>query len=163
MCCHLQYETYINFECRRPGNEARYKSGTHCIKCSISVLKSCIDKYYNTSKSIYCALNATLVADTREMYTKCGWQIYVCGTDTCTSAVLSLVHLSFLFRQNLNKLAELVRGELPKLIRNIIGALITIDVHARDIVTQMVHNKVTTLYSTKFEVWIGQSVPFYMS
>ncbi len=42
--------------------------------------------------------------------------------------------------QNLNKLAELVRGKLPKLIRNIIGALITIDVHARDTVTQMVMN-----------------------
>ena len=70
---------------------------------------------------------------------------------TCTPAVnvsLLLVHLSFLLRQNLNKLAELVRGELPKLICNIIGTFITIDVHARDIVTQMVHNKVTTLYST---------------
>ena len=70
---------------------------------------------------------------------------------TCTPAVnvsLSLVHLSFLLRQNLNKLAELVGEELPKLIRNIIGALITIDVHARDIVMPMVHNKVTTLYST---------------
>ena len=41
----------------------------------------------------------------------------------------------------LNKLAELVRGKLPKLVRSIIGALITIDVHARDIVTQMVENK----------------------
>ena len=44
--------------------------------------------------------------------------------------------------QNLNKLAELVRGELPKLCRNVIGALITIDVHARDIVTGMVNNQV---------------------
>ena len=44
--------------------------------------------------------------------------------------------------QNLNKLAELVRGELPKLVRSIIGALITIDVHARDIVTSMVQKKV---------------------
>ena len=61
-------------------------------------------------------------------------------------------HPPFLLCQNLNKLAELVRGELPKLIRNIIGALITIDVHARDIVTQMVRNKVTavTPSNTKF-------------
>ena len=44
--------------------------------------------------------------------------------------------------QNLNKLAELVRGEMPKLSRRVIGALITIDVHARDIVTQMVTNEV---------------------
>ena len=43
---------------------------------------------------------------------------------------------------NLNKLAELVRGVLPKLVRNIIGALITLDVHARDIVTTMVKNEV---------------------
>lgn len=47
-----------------------------------------------------------------------------------------------LYTQNLNKLAELVRGEMPKLSRNVIGALITIDVHARDIVTQMVTNQV---------------------
>ena len=48
--------------------------------------------------------------------------------------------------QNLNKLAELVRGELPKLVRSIIGALITIDVHARDIVTSMVQKKVKNKY-----------------
>ena len=43
---------------------------------------------------------------------------------------------------NLNNLAELVRGVLPKLVRNIIGALITLDVHARDIVSTMVKNEV---------------------
>lgn len=43
---------------------------------------------------------------------------------------------------NLNNLAELVRGVLPKLVRNIIGALITLDVHARDIVSTMVTNEV---------------------
>ncbi|XP_065911794.1 dynein axonemal heavy chain 6-like [Dysidea avara] len=45
--------------------------------------------------------------------------------------------------QNLNRLAELVRGSLPKLVRNIIGALITLDVHARDTVTAMVTNGVS--------------------
>ena len=48
--------------------------------------------------------------------------------------------------QNLNKLAELVRGEMPRLSRRVIGALITIDVHARDIVTQMVTNEVCTYF-----------------
>ena len=48
----------------------------------------------------------------------------------------------YVYTQNLNKLAELVRGEMAKLSRKVIGALITIDVHARDIVTQMVTNKV---------------------
>ena len=48
--------------------------------------------------------------------------------------------------QNLNKLAELVRGELPSLIRKIIGALITLDVHSRDVVTQMVQNKVLIIF-----------------
>ncbi|XP_072318696.1 dynein axonemal heavy chain 6 [Eucyclogobius newberryi] len=42
----------------------------------------------------------------------------------------------------LNALAALVRGHLPSLHRNIITALITIDVHARDIVTDLVHQKV---------------------
>ena len=51
----------------------------------------------------------------------------------------------FCFTQNLNKLAALVRGELPKLTRNILCALITIDVHARDIVTGMVAHQVGSL------------------
>ncbi|XP_029289697.1 LOW QUALITY PROTEIN: dynein heavy chain 6, axonemal [Cottoperca gobio] len=44
----------------------------------------------------------------------------------------------------LNALAALVRGVLPTSHRNIITALITIDVHARDIVTDLVHQKVDT-------------------
>uniref|UniRef100_A0A673UGS7 Dynein axonemal heavy chain 6 n=1 Tax=Suricata suricatta TaxID=37032 RepID=A0A673UGS7_SURSU len=44
--------------------------------------------------------------------------------------------------QRLNALAATVRGSLPKLHRNIITALITIDVHARDIVTELVQAKV---------------------
>ncbi|XP_020606446.1 dynein heavy chain 6, axonemal-like [Orbicella faveolata] len=55
--------------------------------------------------------------------------------------------------QNLNKLAALVRGELPKLTRNILCALITIDVHARDIVTGMVEHQVDNVNS--FE-WVKQ-------
>ena len=38
----------------------------------------------------------------------------------------------------LNNLAALVRTDLPCLHRNIITALITIDVHARDVVSDMV-------------------------
>ena len=44
----------------------------------------------------------------------------------------------FFPKQRLNSLAALVRGELPKLVRNVLGALITIDVHARDIISTMV-------------------------
>ncbi|CAF3110570.1 unnamed protein product [Rotaria sp. Silwood2] len=39
---------------------------------------------------------------------------------------------------DLNKLAALVRQELPQLVRDVCRALITIDVHARDIVSEMV-------------------------
>lgn len=45
--------------------------------------------------------------------------------------------------QDLNKLAAIVRGDLAKLDRAVLCALITIDVHARDMVTEMVHNKVS--------------------
>ncbi|KAM7393703.1 hypothetical protein PAMP_020556 [Pampus punctatissimus] len=51
--------------------------------------------------------------------------------------------------QRLNSLAALVRGQLPTLHRNIITALITIDVHARDIVTDLVRQKVDS--RTNFE------------
>ncbi|KAG5457288.1 MAG: dynein heavy chain, N-terminal region 2-domain-containing protein, partial [Olpidium bornovanus] len=46
--------------------------------------------------------------------------------------------------QNLSGLAGLVRGELTKLQRNILGAVITIDVHNRDIVANMIAANVTT-------------------
>ncbi|XP_012629713.3 dynein axonemal heavy chain 6 [Microcebus murinus] len=49
--------------------------------------------------------------------------------------------------ERLNALAALVRGSLPKLHRNIITALITIDVHARDIVTELVESEVGTVDS----------------
>uniref|UniRef100_A0A670K2Q2 Dynein axonemal heavy chain 6 n=1 Tax=Podarcis muralis TaxID=64176 RepID=A0A670K2Q2_PODMU len=49
------------------------------------------------------------------------------------------------FELRLNALASLVRGILPKLHRNIITALITIDVHARDIVTELVKQKVDSV------------------
>ncbi|PIO16134.1 hypothetical protein AB205_0165430, partial [Aquarana catesbeiana] len=44
--------------------------------------------------------------------------------------------------ERLNALAGLVRGQLPALHRNIITALITIDVHARDIVSDLVKEQV---------------------
>ncbi|KAF6321024.1 dynein axonemal heavy chain 6 [Rhinolophus ferrumequinum] len=49
--------------------------------------------------------------------------------------------------ERLNALAATVRGSLPKLHRNIITALITIDVHARDIVTDLVQAKVEEVNS----------------
>ncbi|XP_004437259.1 PREDICTED: dynein heavy chain 6, axonemal [Ceratotherium simum simum] len=49
--------------------------------------------------------------------------------------------------KRLNALAAIVRGNLPKLHRNILTALITIDVHARDIVTELVQAKVEEVES----------------
>ncbi|KAK2585046.1 hypothetical protein KPH14_008566 [Odynerus spinipes] len=52
---------------------------------------------------------------------------------------------------DLNLLAAMVRGELPKLIREVITNLVTIDVHARDIITILVENKIDS--STRFD-WV---------
>ena len=66
---------------------------------------------------------------------------------SCTITINYLLPSSmFILFQNLNKLAALVRGELPKITRSILCALITIDVHARDIVTGLVEAQVNTLY-----------------
>ena len=51
---------------------------------------------------------------------------------------------------SLNQLAALVRGDIPKLTRSILGALITIDVHARDIISGMVEKKVIILFLFNF-------------
>nr|XP_033183004.1 dynein heavy chain 6, axonemal [Bombus vancouverensis nearcticus] len=52
---------------------------------------------------------------------------------------------------DLNELATMVRKELPQLIRDVIINLVTIDVHARDIVTTLVENRVMS--STSFD-WL---------
>jgi dynein heavy chain len=55
--------------------------------------------------------------------------------------------------KDLNKLAQMVRQELPELLRMSLVSLITIDVHARDIVTEMVRSKISE--ATSFE-WLKQ-------
>ena len=55
--------------------------------------------------------------------------------------------------KDLNKLAQMVRQELPELLRMSLVSLITIDVHARDIVSEMVRSKVSE--ATNFE-WLKQ-------
>ncbi|EDO31800.1 predicted protein [Nematostella vectensis] len=79
---------------------------------------------------------------------------YIITSSTTINALFpSHYSLCIVFPMNLNNLAALVRGVLPKLTRNILGALITIDVHARDIVTGMVNAKVDS--ENNFE-WIKQ-------
>lgn len=64
----------------------------------------------------------------------------------CTAAIiLGLIRLRTYCQQDLNELAAVVRGELPKLARAVLCALITIDVHARDMVTDMVKNQVASV------------------
>lgn len=60
--------------------------------------------------------------------------------------------------QDLNQLAGLVRADLPKLIRDIIINLITVDVHARDTITTLVENKVTSRYCTENKLKIFYDV-----
>ena len=79
------------------------------------------------------AAEASVVGAVKEAEQRC-FQVYSC---VCRSIGYSTCML-----QNLNNLAGLVRGVLPSLIRKIIGALITLDVHSRDVVTLMVKNKV---------------------
>uniref|UniRef100_A0A4W5MHY3 Dynein heavy chain hydrolytic ATP-binding dynein motor region domain-containing protein n=1 Tax=Hucho hucho TaxID=62062 RepID=A0A4W5MHY3_9TELE len=55
---------------------------------------------------------------------------------------MALQDFEYVNIDRLNALAALVRGQLPNLHHNIITALITVDVHARDIVTDLVARKV---------------------
>lgn len=47
------------------------------------------------------------------------------------------------FRDSLLKVVDLVRGQLTKLQRATLGALVVLDVHARDVVTDLADNKIT--------------------
>jgi len=43
--------------------------------------------------------------------------------------------------KQLSDIVTLVRGEMPKLARVTVGAMVTIDVHARDVVTELIRDK----------------------
>jgi len=45
----------------------------------------------------------------------------------------------------INKMVELVRGQLNRLERSVMGALIVIDIHARDVVKQMIKARVESV------------------
>jgi dynein heavy chain, axonemal len=46
-------------------------------------------------------------------------------------------------RESLLKIVDLVRGQLTKLQRATLGALVVMDVHARDVVTALADNNIT--------------------
>uniref|UniRef100_A0A8C5CUF5 Dynein, axonemal, heavy chain 12 n=1 Tax=Gadus morhua TaxID=8049 RepID=A0A8C5CUF5_GADMO len=73
----------------------------------------------------------------------------------CTSQIYWTLEVHEAIREgaDLEGVVELVRGKLPKQTRTTLGALVTIDVHARDVVMELIEKGVS--HETDFQ-WLAQ-------
>ena len=55
--------------------------------------------------------------------------------------------------KNLDNVTALARGKLTKMHRKSIGALVTMDVHARDVTVEMVNDRVSDIEASE---WLSQ-------
>lgn len=112
--------------------------------------KASMTDYMQRPREEWCVLHASQVILTVSQTMWCKEVDMVLESDDVDASLREFEKTCF---TRLNNLAALVRTNLTKLHRNILGALITIDVHARDIITEMVRLKVDN--STSFE-WLRQ-------
>ncbi|CAD5112359.1 DgyrCDS1592 [Dimorphilus gyrociliatus] len=99
--------------------------------------KAAITDYENRSKEDWVAQHCSQIVLTVS-------QMFWCKEATQALDTNTLKEFEQKNFKDLNKMAAIVRGDMTKLQRAILCALITIDVHARDMVTGMVHSKVNS-------------------
>ncbi|XP_039271711.2 dynein axonemal heavy chain 6-like [Styela clava] len=112
--------------------------------------KLSMSDYMQKEREVWCVQHASQVILTVSQTMWCREVDEVLENEDVDTALRAFESTCF---RRLNNLAALVRTNISKLHRNILGALITIDVHARDIITEMVRLKVEN--SQSFE-WLRQ-------
>ncbi|VEL41929.1 unnamed protein product [Protopolystoma xenopodis] len=115
------------------------------------LMKTAIQEFETVNREIWIRSHASQIVLTVEQMFWARDITQILGAEQSNNRLKGLSKYEQKCFEDLNRLAVMVRGDLPKLVRTLLCALITIDVHSRDMVTDMVKANVDTVNNFEWQ------------